>query len=313
MNMVHINGAMLQAIEAEDRAGFEAALSAYKRLAAKSGFRNDGLAKDFGILRTAAPEVAQALAPQGRKGLAWLKRLAGDEMIDLRCLACLVVGEIGRGRPHDVVVLAHRLAADDNWVVREIIANGLDDGLGPAQGDFLFDLMTRWARDPDANVRRVPTNALMRYGRHNPEEVVGLMRTLLRDDSGYVRKNVAFCLGIMGLAYHPTLGVKAPERPRWLAGLLRKWTAESDERARWIIAETLGRTWAKKCPAEALGVMRLLAADQRKRVRRQVVASLKSIAGHSPAEVRAVLKSWSHVADENVQALAREILRKGGL
>lgn len=86
----------------------------------------------------------------------------------------------------------------------------------------------------------------MRYGRHNPEKVAELMRTLLHDESEYVRKNVAFCLGIVGLDYHPTLGVKAPERPRWLAGLLREWAAEDEERARWVSAETLGRTWGPR-------------------------------------------------------------------
>ncbi len=72
--------------------------------------------------------------------------------------------------------------------------------------------MSRWVHDPDENVRRVPTNALMRYGRRHPEQVVGLMGALLHDDSAYVRKNVAFCLGIMGLEHFRIL---VPNARNW--------------------------------------------------------------------------------------------------
>jgi HEAT repeat protein len=200
-------------------------------------------------------------------------------MPDLRCLACVAIGETAKTRLDDVAQLARQLGADTNWVVREVIANALDDGPGRTDDTALFALMERWTNDPDENVRRVPTNALMRYGRRHPDQVVGLMRRLLCDPSQYVRKNVAFCLGIMGLEHHPTLGVRDPERPRWLAGILRDWVLqETDERARWIIAETLGRTWAKRCADEARALLRELADDPHPKVRRQAAASEKALA-----------------------------------
>ncbi len=116
-----IGSALLRAAEAGDRPAFEAAIADYKALAARNGLRQDGRAKDFGILGGAvgygsiAASLGQALAKRDAEGLAWVERLASDEMIDLRCLACLLLGQIGQSRPQDIVGLAYRLAADGHW------------------------------------------------------------------------------------------------------------------------------------------------------------------------------------------------------
>lgn len=167
-----VQAALVGAAAAGDRAALAAALDGYGALAGLNGRRADGMARDFTILRQAAPAMGQALAQQGAAGLARAEELA-----------------------------AHP----------------------------------------------------------------------------------AFCLGVMGLAHHPTLGVRDPGRPAWLTGILRGWAADPDERARWIVAEALGRKWTRGCLDAAEALLRVLADDESRLVRRQAAASLKANAGYRAA------------------------------
>ena len=110
-----------------------------------------------------------------------------------------------------------------------------------AQGDFVYVLMEQWVHDELPNVRRVPTNALMRYGRRYPDRVIRLMAELRHDDSRYVRDNVVFCLAIMGAVRVQLIGGEPqPDRPQRLLAVLREWMADDSVETRWIIAKTLG-------------------------------------------------------------------------
>jgi len=232
----------------------------------------------FGTLAPAGDEIGEALAEiKLEQGLPLLEELAADASGEIRSMACRCLLQLGRRYPQAIVPVARRLAADERWEVREFIANALDE-MADEQGEFVHTLMTQWVHDPDPRVRRVPTNALMRYGRRNAEPVVALMKQLLHDESMYVRQNVVFCLAVMGAARVPALGGKVqPDRPRWLMGVLREWSQDDDERARWIIAKALGRSWVKACPAEALALLDFLGSDSRRRVRAAVLSSAKAV------------------------------------
>ncbi len=257
---------------------FEAAYEGWAAWLAQQPTRRDGHVYWITVHAAAGSAFGAALLAGDPDALTLrLTRLASSPLPDARCIACWALAEVGRVQPDIVDGLGRRLAADDAWTVRESIANAFDDVFGPAQPERLFSLMTVWARDENANIRRVPTNALMRYGRANPPPVIELMGTLRHDPSAYVRDNVAFCLGVMGLVRHPTLGHPDPANPQRLLGYLTAWAADPDPLSRWIVAETLGRAWAKAVPTAARDLLGRLAADPDKKVARRAAASLKKL------------------------------------
>jgi HEAT repeat protein len=265
-----------------DAGAFSAAvarLSAHFGITAPEQAIGPGLA--FRTLLPAGDTIGRAMAAVGLEwALPQLDVLVGDRSHAIRCVACRALGQIGALYPAAVVAPAHRLGGDPSWEVREFIANALDEIMGAAQGDFVFALMAEWVHDADANVRRVPTNALMRYGRRNPERVIRLMAELRHDESRYVRDNVVFCLAIMGAVRVQLIGgASRPESPQRLLLELREWLLDDNVNTRWIVAKTLGRTWAKACPAEAVAMLHELEAmDERRAVRTAVASSLRALA-----------------------------------
>jgi HEAT repeat protein len=262
----------------------------------------------FGTLSPAGDAMGQALLAGGPdKALPVLALLAGDETPEVRCIACRAVGWIGTSYPDAVAATAYTLAADVSWEVREFIANALDDPMCREQGAYVYNLMSIWVHDVDENVRRAPTNALMRFGRQHPDHVIRLMGELIHDDSAYVRANVVFCLGVMGAVKVQALGGAAiPDRPGLLLRYLWEWAEDEDQRARWIVAKTLGRSWTKACAADALALLRRVATDGRRPVRLAVLSSLKALSKASPSETAAALAEWQHDESEAVRAVARQ-------
>jgi len=263
------------------------------------------------MFKTIAPmgkEFGASIA-QRADAVATVERLAADEKAAVRALACVVLGEVGQVTPQSIVDVAHRLAADERWEVREAIANAFDDQVGRTQPEFVYELMARWVHDPDANVRRVPTNALMRYGIRQPRKVIALMKELLHDDSEYVRKNVAFCLQQIAKVKHPILGAGNADNPDVMLETLREWSADTDWRTRWIMAQTLGNVWAKDHVADALKLLKKLAADGNRRVQTAVVGSLKELARKNPDEVKQAVTQWGKDRNANVRAVAEKASR----
>ncbi len=251
------------------------------------------LGKEIGAQVAARPEAADLVA-----------QLASDDLAAVRALACVILGEVGQVAPQRIETVAHRLAADARWEVREAIANALDDQVGRTQPEFVYELMARWVHDPDANVRRAPTNALMRYGIRRPRRVIALMKALLHDDSEYVRKNAAFCLQQIAKVKHPILGAGNPDNPDVMLDTLREWSDDPDWRARWIIARTLGNVWAQARVNAALKLLKKLAADDNRRVQTAVAGALKELARKNPAAVQQAIVKWSQDKNANVRAVA---------
>ncbi|HKZ68832.1 MAG TPA: HEAT repeat domain-containing protein [Anaerolineales bacterium] len=249
-------------------------------------------------------------ASDGKTQADWLNRLATDEKAAVRCMACFVLGEFGRAEPSSVVKLAHKLAADDRWEVRECIANAFDDQIGVAHPEFVYDLMSQWVADPSPNVRRVPTNALMRYGIRNPRKVIALMDKLRRDESEYVRKNVRFCLQQIAKEKHPILGAGNADNPDVMLATLREWANDTNKHNRWIVAGTLGNVWAKNRVKPAIEILRLLASDGNKLVRGAVVASMRELAKWDADAVKAAAETWAKNRDENVKRAGEQVNKK---
>jgi HEAT repeat protein len=261
-------------------------------------------AADLPGLTQVGVAVGQAALASDMPDLAAIERLATSESPAVRCCAAMALGEYGTVHPKQIVPAAYRLAKDAAWEVREFIANALDERMGQTQGDFVYQLMRQWVGDLDENVRRVPTNALMRYGRRHPDRVLALMGELRHDTSAYVRKNVAFCLGVLGLERHPILGHPDAANPGRVFAVLREWVEEQDEGTRWIVADTLSRAWSKSDPDETLRLLRRLAADPRKTVRSGILSALKAIGKRDPSTA-AQLREWLQDDDPLVREMAQ--------
>jgi len=298
------------AADIESLDSLESALGAFKAL--KDVKANGPIEIGF-LTKTIKPAglaVGERLAGKKKIRAAWLKRLATDEKAAVRCLACLVLGEIGKADPDSIVATAHKLAADDRWEVRECLADAFDDQIGLAHPEFVYDLMAKWVADPSPNVRRAPTNALMRYGIKQPRKVIALMDKLRHDDSEYVRKNVRFCLQQIAKQKHPRLGVGNSNNPEVMLATLKEWSKDRHPHNRWIVAGTLGNVWAKGHIPQALAILKTLAADEDKLVRSVAAAALRDLAKYDAQVITATAQGWANDGDKNVRQTGALALKK---
>ncbi len=302
--------AFLAALDSEQSASLEAALLKFKKL---GEVKANGVVDIGFFTRTIKPlglAVGARLAALPHLRLPWLQRLATDEKAAVRCMACLVLGEVGRAAPQSIVPLAHKLAADGRWEVRECIANAFDEQIAQEHPEFVYDLMSRWVADPSPNVRRVPTNALMRYGIKQPRKVIALMDKLRHDDSEYVRKNVRFCLQQIAKEKHPQLGAGHRDNPDVMLATLTRWARDRHPHNRWIVAGTLGNVWAKGREPQAIAILAALAADDDKLVRSAVASSMRVLANYAPQIVADAARQWAEDNNPNVRQTAAVVLRK---
>ncbi len=300
----------ISAADAESLDALESALAGFKRL---REVKANGTVEIGFFTRTIKPiglALGERLTAKAGIRSGWLKRLAGDEKTAVRCLACVVLGEVGRAAPESIVKIAHKLASDERWEVRECIANAFDDQVGVSHPEFVYDLMRQWASDPSPNVRRAPTNALMRYGIKQPRKVIAIMDTLRHDESEYVRKNVRFCLQQIAKEKHPILGAGNPDNPDVMLLTLREWAKDTDKHNRWIIAGTLGNVWAKNRLTQAVVLLKTLAADTDKLVRGAVAASMRDLAKYDAGAIAEAARQWAEDADPNVRQTATMVLKK---
>ncbi len=300
----------IAAVDSESLDSFEAALRAFKKL--KEVKANDNVEISF-VVKTIKPiglAVGERLAAKPKSRMAWLKKLVADDKAATRCLACIVLGEIGKAAPDSVVATAHKLATDSRWEVRECIANAFDDQIGLTQPEFVYNLMKQWVADPSPNTRRVPTNALMRYGIKQPRKVIALMDKLRRDESEYVRKNVKFCLQQIAKEKHPILGPGQADNPDVMLATLTEWAKDTNKHNRWIVAGTLGNVWAKGRVLQAINILATLAADDDKLVRGAVATATRELAKFDAEVVTAAANAWAADSNPNVQQTGALVLKK---
>jgi hypothetical protein len=156
-------------------------------------------------------EIGAILEKEPALSIEIVLRLSGSSLPATRALACVTLSRLARYNPAPWMELAHHLAADENWEVREYAAHIFDthgefEGLAAFHLDFCFEVLSKWVGDEDYRVRRVPTNALLGYFLRHPEigtRLLSLLEPLLTDDTDYVRRNLVFALR--------TVGKKRPE------------------------------------------------------------------------------------------------------
>ena len=300
----------IAAADAESLDALDSALAAFKRL---REVKANGTVEIGFLTRTIKPiglALGERLAAKVGVISGWLKRLAGDEKAAVRCVACIMLGEVGKTLPESIVKVAHKLASDERPEVGECLANVFDDQVGVSYPEFVYDLMRRWASDPSPNVRRVPPNALVRYGIKQPRKVIAIMDRLRHDESEYVRKNVRFCLQQIAKEKHPVLGAGNADNPDVMLLTLQEWAKDTDKHNRWIIAGTLGNVWAKNRIAPALALLKTLASDDDKLVRGAAAASMRDLAKYDAGAIAEAARQWAEDADPNVRQTAAVVLKK---
>ena len=300
----------IAAIDSESLDSFEAALLAFKKFKEVKANGNVEIGLVVKTIRPIGLALGERLAAKPKSRMAWLKKLASDDKAAARCLACIVLGEIGKVAPNSIVATAHKLATDPRWEVRECIANAFDDQIGLAQPEFVYDLMKQWVADPSPNARRVPTNALMRYGIKQPRKVIALMDKLRHDESEYVRKNVKFCLQQIAKEKHPILGAGQADNPEVMLATLAEWAKDTNKHSRWIVAGTLGNVWAKGRAPQAINILSTLAADDDMLVRGAVAAAMRDLAKFDAEAATAAAQQWSADSNPNVQQTGKLVLKK---
>jgi 3-methyladenine DNA glycosylase AlkC len=299
------------AVQLETWEGFEDALAKFDRLKEVRGNGTVEIGFLTKVIKQIGLGVGQALvAAPVKMRQRWLKRLVENEKAATRCMGCLVLGEIGKVDPEAIVFNAYKLAKDERWEVRECIANAFDDQIGLAHPEFVYDLMSQWVADANPNVRRVPTNALMRYGIKNQRRVIALMNTLRHDDSEYVRKNVKFCLQQIAKEKHPILGKGNPDNPDVMLETLTDWAQDTEPYNRWIVASTLGNVWAKGRLPQAMALLKTLATDEDKQVRSAVTTAMRELGKQDAAVVRAEAAQWAADANAYIRTSGEKILTK---
>jgi 3-methyladenine DNA glycosylase AlkC len=140
--------------------------------------------------------------------------------------------------------------------------------------------------------------------------VIALMDKLRRDESEYVRKNVAFCLQQIAKVKHPILGAGNPDNPDVMLATLREWAKDADKRNRWIVASVLGNVWARERIPQAIEILQVLAADEDKWVRGAVASSMRDLVKYDADAVRAAAKQWANATNENVRQIGERVLKK---
>lgn len=280
------------AIDSGSPESFESALRGFKKIGEVKSNGKVEIGFVVKTIKTIGVAVGEKLATKNF-GLSWLKKLAADEKAAVRCMACVVLGEMGETSFDSIIPVAHKLAADERWEVRECIANALDDQISPVQPESVYQLMSQWVADSSPNVRRCVTNSLMRYGIKQPRKVIALMNQLRHDESEYVRKNVRFCLQQIAKTQHPILGKGNDDNPDAMLETLREWAKDTHKGNRWIVAGALGNVWAKSRTKEAIQILETLAIDDDKSVRGAVALALRDLAKYDPEAVSALAERWA--------------------
>lgn len=162
-------------------------------------------------------------------------------------------------------------ADSDNWHEREDAGYQLRDFLekDPAR---IIALTKDWVSDASENVRRAAClGCLIRKGRKLEAPlwppILDRLAILMGDRSVYVRKCCGpFVVGILGWTY-----------PETVLPWLKQMADSADEQVRWNVASAFTQTLGRRFPDEAIGILRKLAADERKLVRGAVRAALRNV------------------------------------
>jgi 3-methyladenine DNA glycosylase AlkC len=163
-----------------------------------------------------------------------------------------------------------KLADSDDWWDREIAGFALRDLIEDhfAEG---MKLTRRWSKHRSARIRRAACQSLMqRKAKTTDERLRPILKRLdafMKDDDIYVRK----CCGPYVVAY------LAYTYPRIVMPWLKDQARSTDLNVRANVAKAFSQSLGTRRPADGVAILKVLAKDQRRRVRQAVLASARNI------------------------------------
>lgn len=132
-----------------------------------------------------------------------------------------------RRDPGTVIGELRDLAASASWQTREVAATALVE-IGKRHPAILLATASRWALDPDANVRRAASEGLRGIVQRDPEGVRPVLEQLRADPERYVQKSVA-----------NVLRNASTKQRKFVVDLCREWARTTEATTHWIVREGL--------------------------------------------------------------------------
>jgi hypothetical protein len=172
--------------------------------------------------------------------------------------------------PRRRIAELRKLADSDDWWDREIAGFALRDLIEDhfAEG---MKLTARWPKDRSGRIRRAACQSMMQRKAKTPEDrlrpILQRLEILMRDDDIYVRK----CCGPYVVAY------LAYTYPRLVMPWLKLQARSNDLNIRANVAKAFSQSLGARRPQDGVTILKILAADQRRRVRQAVLSSARNI------------------------------------
>ena len=162
------------------------------------------------------------------------------------------------------------LADSDDWWDREIAGFALRYLI---EDRFIegMKLTRHWPKHRSARIRRAACQSLMqRKAKTTDERLPPILRRLegfMKDDDIYVRK----CCGPYVVAY------LAFTYPRIVIPWLKRQARSADLNVRANVAKAFSQSLGNRRPEDGVAILKILAKDQRRRVRQAVLSSARNI------------------------------------
>jgi 3-methyladenine DNA glycosylase AlkC len=230
--------------------------------------------------------IEGALGPGTDALYDWACRLADRPEPAPRAVAAPLLRHYWPARADEVQARLLQIADDEDWWVREA-AHSTMGSLLVAHFAAFYPVLQAWAEHPSSNVRRGVALAARKAANEKRDEwadaLLDLVEPLLADREEYVRKNLGpYAIGDGLLRCHPQ-----PTLVR-----LRRWADDGREEVRWNVAMAFHSFGGTRHVEEALEVLGILAADERRFVWRAAASALHYLGRRRPEIVRPVVEGW---------------------
>jgi 3-methyladenine DNA glycosylase AlkD len=203
-------------------------------------------------------------------------------------------GEIGKKHYEKVLPVMMELIPDVAWEALEGMAWGVGK-MVIAHPDEVLPTLRQWAKHENHWVRKAVSHSMVIFLNTTKtsrlDDILGIMDVLIGDRHQEVRKSIGFVLR--------QVSRKAPLR---VVEFFNGWLDNEDEYVRWNIANG-----SRNLGIEGMPVLRELARDERKFVRRASASALKDIA-RKHKDVAEALEDWTTDGDAGVREVAETAL-----
>jgi HEAT repeat protein len=190
-----------------------------------------------------------------------------------------------------------KLADSDDWWDREIAGFALRDLI---EDHFVegMKLTHRWPKHSSARIRRAACQSLMQRKAKTTDQrlppILKRLEVLMKDDDIYVRK----CCGPYVVAY------LASTYPRIVIPWLKNQARSADPNVRANVAKAFCQSLGSRRPEDGVAILKILAKDQRRRVRQAVLSSARNISKKSGLGDSLISRKLSRLlSDRNISRL----------